>query len=90
MPVPLSHGITHKNFKLLVTRWHFSDGWRILAKELKGKSMVQVDQNLVDLVWSKYGKPDEPTSQLLALGDHFSGKLFKCLHKFSQIFSASF
>ncbi|XP_065649618.1 xaa-Pro aminopeptidase 1 isoform X2 [Hydra vulgaris] len=50
------------------------DGWRTLRKELKGKSLVQVDQNLVDLVWAEYDKPNEPKSEILALEDNFSGK----------------
>lgn len=52
------------------------DDWRIISQELKnsGKSLIRVDHNLVDLVWSQNGQPEEPCSELIALGEEFSGK----------------
>lgn len=65
------------------------DDWRIISQELKnsGKSLIRVDHNLVDLVWSQNGQPEEPCSELIALGEEFSGKL-KSLQIYSSFIRA--
>lgn len=52
------------------------DEWRRISKKLEvfGCSLVRIDRNLVDAVWTEFGKPDPPASRLMALDLRFSGK----------------
>ena len=52
------------------------DDWRSISQELKnsGKTIIIVDHNLVDLVWSQHNQPAEPNSDLIAWGDELSGE----------------
>ncbi|XP_065071332.1 xaa-Pro aminopeptidase 1-like isoform X2 [Rhopilema esculentum] len=61
------------------------DAWRRISKKLQGsgRTLVRVDRNLVDLVWADHGRPATPCSNLITLGQEFSGKSWKA--KVSEI-----
>jgi Xaa-Pro aminopeptidase len=51
---------------------YIEDEWEQMAKELTGKHLTPLKQNLVDLIWKD--RPSRPKKQLMELGLEFAGK----------------